>query len=188
MTLARFFDAYYRPNRLADASPKTLKKFATTLKYRGLFTSDPPLAEITIETLARFKECLAGLRGRFPESAMSPNSIRSHFAHLQAVLDKAGPSGPRNRDGADLIDKVPWVRTSRVEYSQPRTVPMQQLNAAYRAADRMEVPAIDGLDPADWWRALLVTAYNTGLRKRALLGLRFDHVDWTAGRRGPSKG
>jgi len=179
VTLTRFFETYYRPNRLIDASPATLRKFATAMKYWRMFTGDPPLAEVSIETLARFRECLSKLRGRFPETTMAANTIRSHLAHVQAVLDKAGPSGPRNRDAADLLDKVPWVRPPRPEYSAPRTVPMEHLSLAYQAAHAMEVPIVDGLEPAAWWQALLVVAFNTGLRKRALLGLRFDHVDWT---------
>ncbi len=34
----------------------------------------------------------------------------------------------------------------------------------YSAADTMNDPAINGVDPADWWRTLICFAYYTGLR------------------------
>jgi integrase len=42
----------------------------------------------------------------------------------------------------------------------------------------MNLPDIAGIAPAEWWRALIVVAYNTGLRRRALFSLRMDEIDW----------
>lgn len=42
----------------------------------------------------------------------------------------------------------------------------------------MVIPEIAGVESPDWWRALLVVAYNTGLRRRSLFELRIADVDW----------
>jgi integrase len=42
----------------------------------------------------------------------------------------------------------------------------------------MEWPIAPGVKAPAWWRALLVTAYNTGIRRGALFKLRMTDIQW----------
>ena len=60
----------------------------------------------------------------------------------------------------------------------PRFVKLEYLSDVYRAAICIDHPKIPGIKPAAWWRGLLVLAYETQLRRRALWELRWDEVDF----------
>jgi integrase len=109
---------------------------------------------------------------------MSPNSVRRHLRNLQAILDRAGPGGPRIRDAAEIIPKTPWVKPPRQTFKPPHIVTLDHLGAVYLAAVCAEIPNLWGFKPPAWWRALLVVAYNTGLRKGALFGMRIADINW----------
>lgn len=177
-TLTSFFQTYYRSVRLARAGTCTISTFESILRRWTQLTGDPPLTEITVQTLARYQEALAQLPGKRPGSSMSANRIRSHLRHIQAILDKAGPPGPRNRDAAGLLSQVPWIRPPREEFDEPRIVSMELVGQVYNAADRAKVPRLDGVSPGAWWRALLVITWRTGLRRSSLLALKMADVQW----------
>jgi len=178
VTLRTFYQTYYKPNRLGDATPGAIAKIAGALRQWVLFTGDPPLAEITVATLGQFKTCLERLPGRDRVKRLSPNTVRGLLKTVQTILDKAGPPGPRNRDAAGLVERPPWIKPPREVLDAPRIVSPKQLNDAYTAAVAMEEPRGLGFKAPAWWRALLVLAYNTGLRRRTLFELRMEWIDW----------
>ncbi len=96
-------------------------------------------------------------------AVIAPESleVKTDSAQLQAAL-AATP--------AELASKVP----------QPISVIVsaEHLDACYRAADRLGHPVVNDIDPADWWRALLVVTYNTGLRRGTLFALQMADIDW----------
>ena len=119
------------------------------------------------------------MRGRSPVSQMSPHSVRKHLRNIDSVLRKAGPRGHRNRDAAGILsEEPPWIKPPKASYSLPKIVALNTLGQACAAAVCMDVPRIDNIKPAAWWRALLLVAYNTGLRRRSLLELRMSEVNW----------
>ena len=126
---------------------------------------EPSLSEITSAMLADFRDCLTKLPGRTNTTRRSPNSVRTALRVVQTLLGKAGPPGPRNRDVQDLIQRVPYARPPREVLREPRFVSEDYVNAAYRAAICLELPRLPGFKPAAWWRALVVTTYNTALRR-----------------------
>ncbi len=168
--------------RLTDASKETVKIYRDSLRLWILVTSDPPLAEVDVTLLARFKNCLAEMRGLKRGTAMSPNTIRKHLRNIQVLLDKAGPPGPKNRDALGFIaGPVPWTKPPRSDNDDPRFIPLEIIGNVYQAAICMDEPRIEGIRPPDWWRALLVTAYCTQLRRRSLFELLWDEVDFSKG-------
>ena len=178
-TLSSFFDSWYRPVRLVDASPKTLAKFRSCLNRWRLLTGDPPVQAITAQTLAMFRDALAKMPGKDRVCRASPNTVRSNLRQIQAVLDKCGKPGPRNRDAAGLIDEPPWVKPPKPQWSMPKTVAEEHVNAIYAAAFNMDVPKLWPMfKPSAWWRALIVTTWSTGLRRRTLFELEWTFVDW----------
>ena len=180
-TLTTFFDGYYRVMRLGDATGKTIRSYQNALGQWALVTGDPPLDQIDGPTLARFRDHLLQLPGRNGNPTLSPNTVRSILRHVQTVLDKTGPPQRGNRDGAGLLEKTPWVKPPRATVSPPRIATAEQLSAAYRAAETMPRPEVEGVTPAAWWRALLVVAYNTGLRAGTLFAMEFAWIDWQRG-------
>jgi integrase len=93
-------------------------------------------------------------------------------------LDKAGPPSYRNRDAAGIIPQPPWIRKPRAQEKPVRIVTPQELSDVYLSAIAMNTPRIPGFKPAAWWRALLVVAYNTSLRRRTLFEARMEQMDW----------
>lgn len=178
MTLCRFYNDWYLPNRLGDASEKTRLAYGTTLRHWRLLTGDPPVKEITTATLSRFRDALLKMRGKKRHLPMSPNSVRTYMKHLQTLLDKLGPPGRGNRDALDILARVPWTKPPREVQRIPRIIAIQQLSDCIMASVAMEVPRIPGVKAPAWWRALLTVAWNTGLRIGTLLSMWMDDIDW----------
>lgn len=177
LTLSTFYRDYYLPNcMIPDASESYRKFYEIVVRRWRLTTGDPPLEKIDNTLLARFRDCLAACRGRGGQP-LSAATVANYLGMVQRLLDKAGPSDNRNRNAANLIPRVPWVKRPSVPPVMIKIVSHEQFSLVYRAAKRMIVPIIAGVKAADWWRCLLVVAFNTGLRRRALFGLRWEHLD-----------
>jgi integrase len=204
-TLRQFFDGYYRPVCLADAEPMTLVEYQTTLGYwerfagTEQFPGGPPLARITALTLADFRDRLKKLKGRRPATTVSPHTVRKHMRQIQAVLDRSGPSARgKLRDAAGLIPHPPWVRPPEAYDREPRSVPLAVIDRIYESCSVAYLPEGEigdvcyGSDrqrqffslqilPVQWWRALVVVLYYTGIRIGSLLGLQDEDVTWAGG-------
>jgi integrase len=176
-TVSTFYERYYKPLRLTDATAVAIAKYEGTVKRWGLLTGDPPLTEISGQTLAAFRVCLEKMCGKGRVLPMSSATVRGHVNTINTLLTKAGPPGPRNRDAADILAKPPWLRPPRVDPPTPRIPTPEQISAAYQGAASMDVPWGDGVKPPAWWKALLAVAFNTGLRRRSLFDLRWEWVD-----------
>lgn len=179
MTLTRFHREYYATTCVApDVTEDYRRLLEMVLNRWALVTGDPPIEQITNELLAKFRDFLMKSRGQKPGSRMSPTTVRDYMVVVRRILNKAGPPGFRNADAADLIPRVPYTRLPRAETPVPQTVDLKRLELVYGKADMMVIPQIPGVEPADWWRGLLVVALYTGLRNRSLFELRTADVDW----------
>ncbi|HLA83268.1 MAG TPA: tyrosine-type recombinase/integrase [Thermoguttaceae bacterium] len=181
-TLRTFYDQYYEPVCLAGVSTAAKVTFLTTIRKWVYLTGDPPLTEVSNITLANFKKALMKCRGQQPHLPMRSASVARHLKHLQAVLDKAGPADRHNRDAAGILERVPWVKPPRVRLAVPQTVAEALIEQIYTAAVGMDQPRLPGIRPAAWWQALIVVAYNTGIRRRTLFQLRMTDIDWAGSR------
>jgi integrase len=179
MTLGRFYREVFLDRCCApDLQRNTRVMYDLCVKRWVLVTGDPPLDQITGETLARFRRFLMESPGGEPGSLASPSTVQNYLRYISAMLGKAGPPGPGNRDAVGLIQVVPFIRLPRANPRPIRIVSPHWLSAVYDAAAAMVVPAIPGIEPGAWWQALLVVAYNTGLRRRTLFALDWAHVQW----------
>ena len=177
-TLGTFFEDWFIPVRLSDASPDTVTTYRVSVRLWAALTGDPPLKEVTPQMLAFFRDALLQRRGLKPASRTSPNTVRRIMRDVQIVLDKAGPPCPRNRDAAGKIPSPPWIKPLREVVRCVQTVGDEQLGWLYTAAIAMDVPRIPGVKPAAWRRSLLVAARCTGLRRRTLLQMGWEHMEW----------
>ena len=69
---------------------------------------------------------------------------------------------------------------------EPKKLPVyvtpEHFAAIYAACDQAKLPAdLPGVQPGDWWRALLVMGYMTGWRISELLALRREDLDFESG-------
>jgi integrase len=136
-----------------------------------LVTGDPPLAMITDDEVCKFRE----FQTRVTSSA---NSVRTSLKTIQAVLDHAGPRGRRNRDAANILATSPYARPPKEIFHVARIWSLDEISDVYRATVAMEVPIAFGFKPPAWWKSLLVMAYCTALRRRALLSICMSDINW----------
>lgn len=170
VTLRAWYESTHRRLFLLDARPRTLDEYRWMLRawekcFGGL--TGPPLDEITIEHLAAWRAWLLE-RHEIP-------TVNKHLRELAAVLNKAGPPGPRNRDALGALAAAPWVRPLRWQRELPRAVDVDELGKLYAAADVALHPTKSA---ATWWRAWIVAAAGLGYRRGALLSIDDDQVDW----------
>ena len=181
MTLCDFFGRYAWPDCLAPKGDalSTRKDYEQSLAYWRLFTGDPPLCEISKRTCSTFVQLLAGSRGKRDDRLLAANTIYKHWINCERLLRWTGPQTRQNREGAGLIEAPPWISTPRKDRPGPRpafSLPEIQawLEALPRAA---RLPArMVGVDPAAWWRAVILLDYNTGLRSGTLFKIRWEQI------------
>jgi integrase len=196
LSLRAYFDQVYSPTFLIECSPRTIDEHHATLNHWERIVGQPSLAAITAAMLGQF---LAGLRGPRPKRSgglrqiplpgfeaetteadrgLSPATVNKHRRQLLALLYKAGPAGPRNRDALGILVSVPWVRAMKQQRRLPRGVDDAVLEALYRGAEAAFHPRLPDIPAADWWRGLIVGAVTLGFRRNALMALRWDWIDW----------
>ncbi len=204
MCLGEFVTTHFAPNFLLEASPLTHRAYGETVGHWRRLTDDPPLGEIDGPLLTAFKAglrnpahfprrprrrkpgsqrllfetCLEKTAGHGRAPTLAAATVNKHLRHLGAILSKAGPPGPRNRDALGVLDRVPWTRPLRTYHRLPRDVKDDLLDDIYRATGVAEYPRIEGVAADNWWKALLVVALTAGFRKGALLALAWSDVDW----------
>jgi len=178
LTLTGFYRSYYFPTCTVDLAKSTQGIHQVVLKRWRLLTGDPPLSEITVPMLAKWRDCLMKCRGQSPGSKMSIVTVRNFLRYVHMFLLKAGPPGYKNLDAADLIPRVPWVKSPRADLPAPKIVSVESISSVYNATNTIMQPEIPGLNAADWWQSLIAVAFNTGLRRRTLFELRWDYVDF----------
>lgn len=176
LTLPEFYERHYLP--LRPQAKETIEFHQIVLRRWAVLTGDPPLAEITKEHLALFRDSLSKMRSLKSVGYMSPNTVVGYMKKVQAFLDKAGPAGPRNRDAVELIAKVPWVKPPREIYRAVRIVSEETLNNFYLGCVAASRPRSADFKPPAWWRALVVVPYNLGIRRGTLFALRMQWINW----------
>jgi len=174
-TLSAFLERSYLPIFAAGCSPRTIRAYRDSVARFIEVAGDLPLDEIAVDHLARFKAERAARSRRGRPTA--PATVNKDLRHVLAVLSKAGPPGPRNRDALDLIARPAWCRPLRQPRRLPRVPDNATIGAAYRAAAYAAEPAGYPFRPAAWWRALIVAALTLGFRRGALLSLRWEWID-----------
>jgi len=177
MTLGEFYEAYVEPNvlRPRQIKQRTLDQYQQSLGYWQKLTSDPPLASIDGNACSEFVCRVAKLHGRDGEP-ISPNTVRKHCVHLQRVIDLAGPKRRACRMAAELLDSVPYLeRPPKREEEVENVFTLDEISAWLEACKHAAVPQL-GVEPALWWRALIIWIYNVGTRIETTLLLEWSMI------------
>lgn len=193
LTLQAYFVRLYCPTYLAGAAVKTIRAYTEALGHWRRIVGEIAIGAIRVEHLARFKaELLAGLTAAATAEprqrtffdvtprdvpALAKATVNKHLRAVCAMLNKAGPAGPRNRDALGLIPSVPWVKPVREPHRLPHAVRAADIVAAYNACDVAKHPRLEGVRAEYWWKALVITAYTAAFRRGGLLSLLWDDVD-----------
>jgi len=183
-TLRQFYDGYVLPVCLEPrgVSPLTVREDRQALRYWACLVGDPPLEEINQTVCADFLRRLAWFPGRpcvfWPEGDfISPNTLRKHCRHLQRMFALAGPSGPGNRLGADLLERVPWLEApSRDDHEAEAVFTLDEIGQWIDVCDQAITPPIPGVPPPDFWRALVVWTANVGTRIASTIQIEWSMI------------
>ncbi len=108
---------------------------------------------------------------------MSPATVNKDLRHLKAALRVAHEWG--------YLATVPKFRIVKEPYKLPIYVTPDHFAEIYnKACDLARLPehSVPEYTATDWWRALVVTAYMTGLRINEILSIRKTDLDLDAGR------
>jgi integrase len=148
-----------------DRKPTTLEDYRIILR-RHLY---PAFGDLALDRISA--DAVAAYMARKRQEGLAPNSVRNQLNLLHAVLRRAVRRGQLAVNPVDQIDRPRVVanRERRLRFLQPDQI--DQLLAA--------LPG-DPLGEAE--RPLYITAAMTGLRQGELLALRWQDVDFRAGR------
>lgn len=127
---------------------------------------------ITTKTIDEFVAARQTDKGKKPDSRVSPATINKDLRHIKAALKRATEWG--------YLPKTPKVRMVREPEKLPRFVTVKHFELIdHTACDLATMPKFDGqaYTPAQWWKAVVVTAYMTGLRINELLAIRREDID-----------
>jgi integrase len=188
-----------------DATKKTWTDFKAEYEARIASNMLPQTRRLTMEALAHFERLIKPARvatiktqtlddyitkrrkerGKRKGETVRPATVNKELRHLRAVL--------RIAHEWKYLPDVPRFRFVKEPGKLATFVSPEHFAALYQACSKAERPDnVPGIDPADWWRGLIVMAYMTGWRISELLAVRREDVDldtgWAVTRAADNKG
>lgn len=161
-TLESFAEHRYFPCNLRIGSPLTRAQYAIAFRHYDLFLGRPAtIADLDDDRIAGFTRWLADVR------RVSPKTANERAGRIVAMWQWMA----RRR----IVDSFPLYQRLRVPHRTPRSWTIDELAKLYSACDKVK-NVICGNVGANWWRALLATAWNTGERITALLSAEWPDL------------
>jgi integrase len=152
---------------------RTRDQIKISLKHFKRLMKPKKIAAIKTTTIDGFIAARRKEAGKKRGSLLSPATVNKDLRHLKAALGLAYEWG--------YLPARPKFRMEREREELPTYVSPEHFAKIYGACDVARMPRHQTFPPADWWRALLVTAYMTGWRIGDLLSLRGEDLDIDAG-------
>lgn len=180
MTLTDFFWRYAWPDCFVPKGDgrRTRKDYETSLRYWRELTGDPPLGKISKRHCATFVRRVGAVNGN--TARLSQNTVHKHWVNIQRLLNLSGPSSRQQPDGADVLENPPWLTGPGRSQPAPRAgFSLDEIWRWLEILPRLAVRCAKNadFDPVDWWRGLILVAYNTGARPATLFQLRSEWID-----------
>jgi len=134
---------------------------------------------IDAQTLDRYRR--ARLKAPGKNGKLSPETVKKELRHLRAALNVA--KRWKYLREVPPLPKVISDEKEKPHVSEPHFLAMlKATDVATQPNMRLHQKLPEGVTAGDWWRALLVTAWVTGARIDSILRLRWQDMDWEAGR------
>jgi len=177
LTLTKFHEVHYLPfvSVAGGRNEKTIRERKISLRYWAEITGNPPMREITNQTAALFvsQMRLKKYRGKL----ISDVTIKKHCLALAAILNIAGPWSVRNKFAMGLLEKIPafpiTANDPDVTWKTPTVTHLAKILKATHVATFPKLPEVD---PWEWWTAIYLVLYNTGVRKGDILNARWRDI------------
>jgi integrase len=167
------FRQEYETKVLGRLKPRGREGVLIALRHFEALVKPVRVGAIKTQTVDDFAAALRDLPGKSPGTLMAPATVNTCLARLRAALRKAHAWG--------YLPKVPEFAMDPEPKRLNTYVPPEHFAAIYAACGKARKPVGLPYEPADWWRALLVTGYMTGWRLGELLALRREDLDLDAG-------
>jgi integrase len=170
------FQAEYREKILSGLAPKTRDAATDSLDHFRRIAAPGRVQSVTTAMIDGFIARRRHEPGQKPGSVVSPATVNKDLRHIKAALRVAHDWG--------YLPEVPKIRMVKEPQKLPTYVTPEHFDLIYgTACDLARFPAAFGqrYSPADWWRALVVTAYMTGLRVGEILAIRREDLDLEKG-------
>lgn len=170
------FQKEYEERILAGLAPRTQAAAIDSLGHFQRVTQPGRVESITTATIDEFIATRRQERGLKPGSVVSPATVNKDLRHIKAALRLAHDWG--------YLPSVPKVRMVKEPKRLPTYVTPEHFDVIYsQACDLAKLPndPESGIAPSDWWKALTVTAYMTGLRVGEILALKNADVNLERG-------
>lgn len=167
-TLRAFFEDVYRPQRLLGCHPTSPRDYRNTLRllfnYRG---RDVPVSELSDRFASDFLNWLL-------ERDMRSVTVNGHRGRLLALWRLAAEH--------HLVDALPKVRKLPISVDVPDAWTPEETARIVAAPLEMNWRApIAGIPAGQFWNALLLVQYWTGMRHGSLMKLRIADADLETG-------
>lgn len=165
-SLWRFFRDVYKPTKLMGRTEGSANGYLYVLRrmFRH-FGRSVLVQELSDELLREHLEWMLA-QDFSPQTA---NSVRAHILALWRLAAKK-----------QLIDKLPDVDKLPEPKKQPRAWSLEELGRILDSCGKQK-GSVGPVLAAKWWRALVLTIYDTGLRRRASLLIERAHLDLNEG-------
>ncbi len=167
-TLKDLYDHHYHEVR-PHASPHTHSDYETTLRHWKKYTANPKMGVLASQEKKdrrRFRIILQRFHGDLQTfGGMRETTANKYLRCVMALLNIAGPNGKGNPNGLDILPWVPALPRGTTPDPAPRQIEGVSLEAIYHACVMADWPTLRGVEPVDWWRALLVFLTLVGYRR-----------------------
>lgn len=162
-TLLHFLETSYAPLRLADANPDQVEAHRSSLKRYGRFLAcEATYQNLNDDQIERF---LAWLK----QSGMANGTINGYRARLLALWNHAY----RKR----RVSEPPgYVQKYRIPKRMPEAWSLESMQLILQTAAQVK-GRICGIPAGDWWTALILVLYETGLRIGAALAIAVSDLN-----------
>jgi integrase len=168
------FRQEYEARILAGMTAGTRRETRDAMRHFERVIRPGKMATIKTQTVDDYRAKRSKEPGKKKGEALSPATVNKELRHLRAVL----------RVACDwkYLPEMPRFRMLRESQKLPRFVTAEHFAAIYKACDQARKPKdLVGIDPADWWRGLVLFAYMTGWRIGEMLSLRHADLDLKEG-------